>query len=73
MAARVVAYGREERLPKGTLVFARGERSVDFFFVLEGDIEIFDLAADWRAQRLHGARRTAIYRRALGCVAGRAG
>ena len=42
MAARVVAYGTEERLPKGTLVFQRGERSVDFFFVLEGTIEIFD-------------------------------
>lgn len=28
MAAPVVAYGKEERLPKGTLVFARGERSV---------------------------------------------
>ena len=27
MAARVVAYGTEERLPKGTLVFERGERS----------------------------------------------
>jgi hypothetical protein len=25
MAARVVAYGTEERLPKGTLVFERGE------------------------------------------------
>ena len=64
MAARVVAYGTEERLPKGTLVFERGERSVDFFFVLEGEIEIFDFDERWRAQRLHGARRTAIHRRA---------
>ena len=48
MAARIVAYGTQERLPKGTLVFARGERGVDFFFVLEGDIEIFDFDADGR-------------------------
>ena len=43
MAARVAAYGTEERLPKGTLVFERGASSVDFFFVLEGNIEIFEL------------------------------
>jgi thioredoxin reductase (NADPH) len=42
MAERVAAYGAEERLPKGTLLFQRGDRSVDFFFVLEGNIEIFD-------------------------------
>jgi thioredoxin reductase (NADPH) len=42
MAHRIAAYGSEERLPKGTLVFERGERSVDFFFVLEGSIGIFD-------------------------------
>jgi len=45
MAARVAAYGHEERLPAGTLVFERGQRSVDFFLVLEGAIEIFDLDA----------------------------
>lgn len=43
MAARVAAYGTEERLPAGTTVFERGERSVDFFLVLDGNIEIFDL------------------------------
>src|SRR5690349_18121425 len=43
MAARVAAYGVEERLPGGTHVFTRGERSVDFFLVLDGNIEIFDL------------------------------
>jgi thioredoxin reductase (NADPH) len=43
MAARVAAYGIEERLPGGTHVFTRGERSVDFFLVLDGNIEIFDL------------------------------
>jgi thioredoxin reductase (NADPH) len=43
MAARVAAYGREERLAKGTLLFTRGERGVDFFIVLEGAIEILTL------------------------------
>jgi thioredoxin reductase (NADPH) len=43
MTARVAAFGTEERLPKGALVFERGQRSVDFFLVLEGAIEIFDL------------------------------
>jgi thioredoxin reductase (NADPH) len=45
MAARVAAFGKEESLAKGTLVFERGERSVDFFMVLQGNIEIFDLDA----------------------------
>jgi thioredoxin reductase (NADPH) len=43
MAARVAGYGTEERLAGGTHVFTRGERSVDFFLVLDGNIEIFDL------------------------------
>ena len=43
MAARIAGYGTEETLAKGTLVFERGERSVDFFLVLKGRIEIFDL------------------------------
>ncbi|WP_164020276.1 FAD-dependent oxidoreductase [Pyxidicoccus trucidator] len=43
MAERVAAYGTEERLPGGTLLFKRGDRSVDFFFVLEGVVELFDL------------------------------
>ncbi|MFL5355497.1 FAD-dependent oxidoreductase [Archangium sp.] len=41
LAERVAAYGTEERLPNGTLVFRRGDRGVDFFLVLEGSIEIF--------------------------------
>src|SRR5215217_5263474 len=46
MAARVAAYGTEERLAAGTLVFERGQRGVDFLVVLEGAIEIVSLAAD---------------------------
>ena len=43
MAARIASYGHVEDLLAGTLVFERGQRSVDFFFVLAGNIEIFDL------------------------------
>ncbi|RYX95046.1 MAG: cyclic nucleotide-binding domain-containing protein [Comamonadaceae bacterium] len=42
MAERIASYGREETLPKGTVIFERGDRSVDFFFILEGAIEIFE-------------------------------
>jgi thioredoxin reductase (NADPH) len=43
MAARVARYGTEEQVAEGTLLFERGQRSVDFFLVLDGSIEIFDL------------------------------
>lgn len=41
-ASRVANYGVEQGLRKGTLLFERGQRSVDFFLVLDGSIEIFD-------------------------------
>ena len=59
LAARVAAYGTEERLPKGTLVFELGQRGVDFFFVLEGNIEIFELDDDGEPNvfTVHGERQ----------------
>ena len=48
VAERVAGYGAEERLAAGTLVFERGEWSVDFFLVLEGKIKIFDLDQEGR-------------------------
>lgn len=42
MAQRVAGYGREETLPAGTLIFARGQRRVDFFLVRAGRIEMFE-------------------------------
>lgn len=58
MAARVAAYGTQERLTKGTLVFERGERSVDFFFVLEGNIEIYlDKNGEPNVFTVHGERQ----------------
>ena len=40
--ARCEPFGSVEDLSAGTLVFERGQRSVDFFVVLEGEVEIFD-------------------------------
>ena len=59
MAARVIAYGREEAVPAGTLLFERGQRRVDFFFVLDGAIEIFDQAHDGTPNvfTVHGERQ----------------
>ena len=50
MIDRVARYGSEERFAAGAPVFSRGERSVDFFVVLHGSIEIFDIDADDRPQ-----------------------
>jgi thioredoxin reductase (NADPH) len=59
MVARARAYGREETLAGGTLVFERGQRSVDFFLVLDGAIEIFDADEDGRPNvfTVHGPRQ----------------
>ena len=46
MAQRVASYGNEENVPAGTLLFEQGQRGVDFFFVLEGSIQVFDLNSD---------------------------
>ncbi len=39
---RITSYGAEEQVPEGTFLFQRGQRSVDFFLVLEGRIEVLD-------------------------------
>ena len=60
MAARVAEYGREEGLASGTFVFERGQRTVDFFLVLDGSIEILDSDVCGNARvvnRVHGARQ----------------
>ncbi|NID16976.1 FAD-dependent oxidoreductase [Luteibacter yeojuensis] len=46
MAARLVKYGVEELVPAGTVLFRRGDRRIDYFFVIEGCIEIYDLDKD---------------------------
>ena len=45
MAETVARYGTEEQLESGVMVFERGQRSVDFFLVLDGTIEIFETGA----------------------------
>jgi len=57
MTGRVGGYGREERIAAGTYVFERGQRSVDFFLVLEGSIEILatDTHGKASAFTVHGA------------------
>ena len=59
MADRIGLYGSEEALAAGTLVFERGQRSVDFFLVLEGNIEIFDFHASGEPNvfTVHGVRQ----------------
>ncbi|HEY4294390.1 FAD-dependent oxidoreductase [Luteibacter sp.] len=43
MAARLVKYGVEEVVPAGTVLFRQGDRRIDYFFVIDGCIEIYDL------------------------------
>ena len=43
MVQRMAAYGQEEDVPAGTVLFQRGQRGVDFFLVLVGLIEVFEL------------------------------
>jgi thioredoxin reductase (NADPH) len=40
MVERIAPWGREERFADGALLFQRGERSVDFFLILDGAIQI---------------------------------
>ena len=40
--ARAAAFGSVEDLAHGTVVFERGQRTVDFFIVLTGAIEIYE-------------------------------
>jgi thioredoxin reductase (NADPH) len=42
LVARMMPYGREEAVARGTPLYTRGERSVDFFVVLDGSIQVLD-------------------------------
>lgn len=59
MAERIAPYGSEELLPKGTLILERGQRGVDFFLVLQGEIEIYNFDCDRQEVVLmvHGANQ----------------
>jgi thioredoxin reductase (NADPH) len=43
---RAKLLGQEDPLPKGTILFERGQRSVDFFIILKGNIEIYEHRRD---------------------------
>lgn len=43
---RIKSFGIIEKLDKGTVVFERGEKTVDFFVVLSGNIEIYEHRQD---------------------------
>ena len=40
---RIAGYGTEERVAAGTTLFQQGDRGVDFFVVVDGTVEIFEL------------------------------
>lgn len=49
MIQRVSDYGAVEQIPAQTLLFERGQRTVDFFLVLTGCIDVFDVDERGRA------------------------
>lgn len=55
-AERIAHYGIEERFDDGALVYERGQRGVDFFLVVDGAIEVFEVDA-------HGQERVLVVHR----------
>jgi len=53
MVARICPFGTRERLQAGAMLFASGARGVDFFVVLSGAVEIFDLDEQGRERVVH--------------------
>ncbi len=40
---RIAPFGKEELIESGALVYARGDRNVDFFLVLSGHVDVIDV------------------------------
>ncbi|MHA6205371.1 FAD-dependent oxidoreductase [Dyella soli] len=59
MVQRIAAYGEEEDVPAGTVLFQRGQRGSDFFLVLDGLVEVFDVDKDGHPNviTIHAARQ----------------
>jgi thioredoxin reductase (NADPH) len=52
---RARPFGEEKLLPLGAVLFERGDRSVDFFIVLKGNIEIYEhMPGGTRVITVHG-------------------
>ncbi len=43
---RIELFAEKQSLPKGTILFERGDRTVDFFVILKGSIEIYEHKQD---------------------------
>ncbi|MFZ0643560.1 MAG: cyclic nucleotide-binding domain-containing protein, partial [Candidatus Acidiferrales bacterium] len=41
MVARLQAYGSQESFPAGAVLYTHGDRKIDMFVVLEGEVEIY--------------------------------
>ncbi len=55
---RAAAFGTVEDLPRGTILFERGDRTVDFFIVLASAIEIYEHTPDGlNVFTVHGERQ----------------
>jgi thioredoxin reductase (NADPH) len=50
---RVSRFGETHDYPEGTQLFRRGDRSVDFFVVVEGSVEITDAGTDGGEETIH--------------------
>jgi len=50
---RIRGFGSVCEFPPGTYLFRRGERSVDFFVVIEGSVEITDSGTDGHEKVIH--------------------
>jgi len=53
MVERVCPFGVRQRLAKDEMLFASGDRGVDFFVILSGSVEIFDRKEDGQAGVVH--------------------
>ena len=56
---RAKDFGEQQTLDPGTIVFERGQQSVDFFIVLSGSVEIYDYDCDGQPNvfTTHGDRQ----------------
>jgi thioredoxin reductase (NADPH) len=50
---RIAGYGETVNVPAGTLLFRRGERSVDFVALVDGAVEIYDTGTDGKEHVIH--------------------
>jgi thioredoxin reductase (NADPH) len=56
-AERIARFGETIDYPADTILFSRGERSVDFFLVLDGAVEIIDSGAGGAVIHRHDERQ----------------